>query len=457
MFNKTVFKQTAKANSKLLIIITVVLSIFITILTKVFDPAMISSMTSMMESSGFGDMISDTSFLSMMSQSFYSMQAVILPLIFIIVVGSSLIVSQVDRGAMAYTLSTPIKRTTVAFTNATFFVLSLAIMFTIFSTVGILAIQGFYGTIWGEYITPDVKALSQEYSIEPEDLESELYLILDNPEALEIGAEKRHMDIDTYETYLNLKIADNINKSVADLLEIEPYEVNSDPTLILNNEDALKIGATEYGISVDDYKLLLQKSLQEQGMLAGGNFNLQENLLTGLTAASEDLDMDVSDLSSDLGILKDEPEALATAVEVSGIPEEMFMQLINNNIASDEIAIDNGIDIDLTTYFMLNFGLFLLMFATSSISFLCSCFFNLSNKYMAFGAGIPLAFFLFDMMAKVNSSLEPMKYLTINSLYDTDAIISGEGYALQFLALFIIGVVLYFCSITIFKKKDLPL
>ena len=53
-------------------------------------------------------------------------------------------------------------------------------------------------------------------------------------------------------------------------------------------------------------------------------------------------------------------------------------------------------DISISDFLMLNLGLFLLMFATSGISFLFSCIFNLSKNSIAFGAGIPIAFFLFS-------------------------------------------------------------
>ena len=46
---------------------------------------------------------------------------------------------------------------------------------------------------------------------------------------------------------------------------------------------------------------------------------------------------------------------------------------------------------------------------------------------MALGAGIPLLFFLFQLMAQVSSDLEWFKYFTVNTLFDTDAILSGEG------------------------------
>ena len=115
------------------------------------------------------------------------------------------------------------------------------------------------------------------------------------------------------------------------------------------------------------------------------------------------------------------------------------------------------IDVSITDLLLLNLGLFLLMFAISSISFLFSCIFNLSKNSLALGAGIPIAFFLFQIMSKVDESLEGFKYLTLNSLFDTDAILNGSSYLMQFITLAAVGVVLYGIGMRIFMEKDLPL
>ena len=60
-------------------------------------------------------------------------------------------------------------------------------------------------------------------------------------------------------------------------------------------------------------------------------------------------------------------------------------------------------------------------------------------------------------MAQVSSDLEWFKYFTVNTLFDTDAILSGEGYVLSFIILFVVGIVLYEIGIRVFKTKDLPL
>lgn len=261
MFSKTIFKQTLRANYKLWLIFTIIMCVFCSVLIAVFDPNTISSMSDMVKDTPLANMLGATSFLGMLAQTFYSMQGVILPLIFVIMTANSLIASQVDRGSMAYLLSTPIKRSTVVRTQAIYLVLSLVAMFTLLTIVGVLAVQTF----------------------------------------------------------------------------------------------------------------------------------------------QSDIDFNLSDL------------------------------------------------------IMLNVGLFLLMFATSSISFLFSCIFNLSKNSLALGAGIPLAFFLFELMGKVDSSLEGFKYLSLNSLFDTDAIINNGNYSIQFIILGVVGIVLYEIGIRVFKEKDLPL
>lgn len=266
MFNKTIFKQTFKANFKIWFIVTMVLIFMNTAIIGVFDPETITSMTDMVKDTPLANMLADTSFLGMLAQTIYSMQGIILILIFIISVGSSLIVSQVDRGSMAYLLSTPIKRSEFVITQVIYFITSLFTMILIFTISGLISVQAFHG-----------------------------------------------------------------------------------------------------------------------------------------------------------GIL------------------------------------ENGIDFDVKNYIVMNLGLFLLMFATSGITFMFSCIFNTSKNYMAFGAGVPLAFFLFHMMAEVSDSLNVLKYFSLNTLFDTQAIINGDNYAIEFIILLVVGIIVYSVGIGVFKEKDLPL
>ena len=73
------------------------------------------------------------------------------------------------------------------------------------------------------------------------------------------------------------------------------------------------------------------------------------------------------------------------------------------------------------------------------------------------GAGIPLYFFVISMFIKLSDDLAFLKYVTLNTLYHTKNIVSGSGYGKEFLAMGVIGAMLYVTGIVWFQKKDLPL
>ncbi len=71
---------------------------------------------------------------------FYGMMTTILPGIYVLVTANKLLSSQVDRGSMAYVLSTPTRRSTVVFTQLVYLIGSLVVMFTI-QTIGHLIVN----------------------------------------------------------------------------------------------------------------------------------------------------------------------------------------------------------------------------------------------------------------------------------------------------------------------------
>ena len=457
MFNKTIFKQTFKANFKIWLIVTMVLILMNIAIIGVFDPKTITSMTDMIKNTPLANMIEDTSFLGMLSQTLYSIQGIILLLIFIISVGGSLIVSQVDRGSMAYLLSTPIKRSEFVITQVTYFITSIFTMILLFTISGLISIQAFHGGILGKEYTKDIKATSNVLNIDKAEVADNLTLILDNDDAIKVGAEARDIDEDVYKVYLNLKITDNAYKAAAEIMNVDVSDISKDPSIVKSNDEALIAAAEIMGMDKDIYSAYLDKIVYEKAEISKKYNETQEKIFVGLAAASEVLDIEESDLASDMGQLKSKDEALDAAVNASGIPKEMFIQIINNQIASNNLSADNGIDFDVNDYVMINLGLFLLMFATSGITFMFSCIFNTSKNYIALGAGIPIAFFLFHMMAQVSDSLEALKYLSLNTLFDTKAILNGENYGVKLIILAVVAIVSYTCGMIVFKEKDLPL
>jgi ABC-2 type transport system permease protein len=123
------------------------------------------------------------------------------------------------------------------------------------------------------------------------------------------------------------------------------------------------------------------------------------------------------------------------------------------------VAAAHGTAIDFATmdFVNLNLGIFLFAFATAGISFCASCVFNLSGKSLAFGAGIPMAFFVFEIMSGAGSDFEFLRYLSLNTLFNASAITGGGSFIIQFAVMGAIGAVLYLLGIKVFKEKDLPL
>lgn len=115
-------------------------------------------------------------------------------------------------------------------------------------------------------------------------------------------------------------------------------------------------------------------------------------------------------------------------------------------------------ELDLKTFCLLNIGVFFLHFAIGGICFLSSCIFNETRTSLLIGAGIPIIFFLIQMIANVSESLDWMKYTTILTLFNTSDILALDNmmyFAMG--ALFLIGSILYGIGIVVFKKRDLPL
>ncbi len=113
--------------------------------------------------------------------------------------------------------------------------------------------------------------------------------------------------------------------------------------------------------------------------------------------------------------------------------------------------------LEVKSFLVLDLGAFLLAFATSGITFASSCTFNLSKNSLALGAGLPLTFFVCNLLAKMGDSLKVFQYFTLQTFYNTDNILAGSDYALQLVVLAAIGIGLYVVGMIVFRKKDLPL
>lgn len=113
-------------------------------------------------------------------------------------------------------------------------------------------------------------------------------------------------------------------------------------------------------------------------------------------------------------------------------------------------------DLDIGKYLVLNGCTYLLQFAISGICVFAACLFNENKWYLAAGAGLPLLFYIIQMMANMGDELEKLKYATIFSLLPGQKIAEGEPGALVSCGILLgIGFVLYGVGSVIFVRKDL--
>lgn len=115
-------------------------------------------------------------------------------------------------------------------------------------------------------------------------------------------------------------------------------------------------------------------------------------------------------------------------------------------------------ELDVEKYIQLNISTLLLHFAISGIGVLAACFFNEARGYFSVGAGLPILFYLINMLANMGENLEKLKYFTIFTLTPYEEILTGSNGILS-ANLFLAGlaIVLYLCGAIVFVKKDLPI
>lgn len=114
-------------------------------------------------------------------------------------------------------------------------------------------------------------------------------------------------------------------------------------------------------------------------------------------------------------------------------------------------------ELDIPGFIVLNVGALLLYYALTGIGFFASCLFNDTKNSLMVGAGLPVAFLLFQMISDVGDKADFLKYFSLYTLFDPGKITSGEGYVVSMIVLAVIAVIMYTAGILSFCKRDLPL
>ncbi len=462
MLNKTIFKQSIIETWRLWLTFTIGIAFIICLIIGIYDESTSVSLMQAVKGTSIEDLAGDkiltiTTLCGLLAETIYGIFGILLATIYSFVVANALVASEVDKGSLAYVLSTPVKRISVVITKAVFLIFSLAMMFITIFIICSFAIQLKFGYLWGYEYSKDVKAVSKFLDIDKRTLNDNLILILDNPAALEEGAHARKIHTDEYVDYLQLKMKKRSFSKAAEIAGITAEDVEKNTALIKNNPLALEAAAEVMNMSTSVYLLYLNQSekLVQNDMM--NNEEMMGQFSAALLAASKELDIQLTVLLAQMSLIKDSPEAYVQAVQASGLDELVFSTVLNRAIAMQELEKDTSSTFTLEAWIMINVACFLLMFATSGISFFASCFFNLTRHSLILGAGLPLAFFLLKLLSDINLSMTELRYLSLNTLYVTQSLAKGEGYGLPMTVLVIVGIVLYSASVIVFKKKDLPL
>jgi len=112
--------------------------------------------------------------------------------------------------------------------------------------------------------------------------------------------------------------------------------------------------------------------------------------------------------------------------------------------------------LDISKLILMNVVIYFLHVAISGICFLASCISDDTKRSFTIGAGVPMAFFLIQMLANMGGKLENLKYFTIFTLFNTNDIVAGKSVVFPVIILVVVAIVLYGIGIYIFSKRDIP-
>lgn len=113
-------------------------------------------------------------------------------------------------------------------------------------------------------------------------------------------------------------------------------------------------------------------------------------------------------------------------------------------------------ELNVKRYIMLNGSTLLMQLLICGIVFLAACVCSEAKNYYGLGAGLPILFFLMQMISNMGEKLENLKYLTVYTLLPASKIVEGEsGVWCQNVIMFVLAVVLFSGGIWWFCRRDL--
>lgn len=144
--NKALFKREIKANWMIWVIFIAVISLYKSMVIAIYDPQtneLMDKFAEMMPElmAAVGMINGGSTLLDFIASYLYGMLLLIFPLLLEIILSNRLVSRYIDRGSMAYLLSTPVSRLKIVTTQASILLLSLVFMMGFMIGFGTLCSQ----------------------------------------------------------------------------------------------------------------------------------------------------------------------------------------------------------------------------------------------------------------------------------------------------------------------------
>lgn len=155
------------------------------------------------------------------------------------------------------------------------------------------------------------------------------------------------------------------------------------------------------------------------------------------------------------------PHSRLTIVGTQALYLIVSVTMLLAGVTAVGIAISQAMfpgQLDIGGFLVLNLITLLTFYAISGICFFFSCAFNSTKYSLAFGAGIPIAFFVINMLANVSEQYAWIGYLSLFTLLDPGRILMGGSFAgIAGVVLAVVALVMYVSGVVLFDRKSLPI
>ncbi|MBS3872212.1 MAG: ABC transporter permease subunit [Firmicutes bacterium] len=145
--NLALFRHTLKRNWMLLVIFFGVLTMYMTVMLSMYDPADMAGLLAMMEAipaglrAAFGFEALATDLTGYLASWLYGLLMIGFPMVYSIILANGLVAKMVDNGSFAFLLSTPNTRVRIIVTQGVYALTSLLVLFALLFGVGVFSAE----------------------------------------------------------------------------------------------------------------------------------------------------------------------------------------------------------------------------------------------------------------------------------------------------------------------------